>query len=40
MIGIGGGIDVQNALRRGATHVTGVDLQPITIELHHGLFAP
>jgi len=33
-IGVGGGIDVQNALRHGATRVTGVDLQPITIELH------
>jgi hypothetical protein len=35
VIGVGGGIDVQNALRRGARHVTGVDLQPITIELHN-----
>jgi len=40
VIGVGGGIDVLNALRRGAAHVTGVDLQPITIELHEGLFAP
>jgi hypothetical protein len=40
VIGVGGGIDVLNALRRGATHVTGVDLQPITIELHESLFAP
>ncbi len=40
VIGVGGGIDVLNALRRGASHVTGVDLQPITIELHHTLLAP
>jgi hypothetical protein len=40
VIGVGGGIDVLNALRRGAAHVTGVDLQPITIELHETLFAP
>jgi hypothetical protein len=40
VIGVGGGIDVQNALRRGVRHVTGVDLQPITIELHRGLLAP
>jgi spermidine synthase len=39
VIGVGGGIDVQNALRRGATHVTGVELQPITIELLHGRLA-
>ncbi len=37
VIGVGGGIDVLNALRRGASHVTGVDLQPITIELHKGM---
>jgi hypothetical protein len=40
VIGVGGGIDVQNALRQGAERVTGVDLQPITIELHRGLLAP
>jgi hypothetical protein len=40
VIGVGGGIDILNALRRGAAHVTGVDLQPITIELHKSLFAP
>jgi hypothetical protein len=39
VIGVGGGIDILNALRRGASQVTGVDLQPITIELHHTLFA-
>jgi hypothetical protein len=40
VIGVGGGIDILNALRRGAAHVTGVDLQPITIDLHRNLFAP
>ncbi len=39
VIGVGGGIDVMNALRRGASHVTGVDLQPITISLHAGPLA-
>jgi len=39
VIGVGGGIDVLNALRRGASHVTGVDLQPITIALCRGLLA-
>ena len=39
VIGVGGGIDVQNALRRGAERVTAVDLQPITIELHRGQLA-
>ncbi len=34
IIGVGGGIDVMNALRNGAGHVTGVDLQPLTIQLH------
>jgi hypothetical protein len=33
VIGVGGGIDVLNAIRRGASHVTGVELQPITVEL-------
>ncbi len=33
VIGVGGGIDVQNALRRNAKSVVGVDLQPITVEL-------
>jgi hypothetical protein len=37
VIGVGGGIDVQNAVRRGASRVTGVDLQPITVDLHHRL---
>jgi hypothetical protein len=39
VIGVGGGIDVLNALRRGAPRVTGVDLQPITVELHRGPLA-
>jgi hypothetical protein len=36
VIGVGGGIDVMNALRRGASKVTGAELQPITIELLTG----
>jgi hypothetical protein len=39
VIGVGGGIDVLNALYHGASRVTGVDLQPITIDLHRGLLA-
>jgi len=39
VIGVGGGIDVMNALRRGASHVTGVELQPITVELLTGRLA-
>jgi len=39
VIGVGGGIDVLNALYHGAEQVTGVDLQPITIELHRGRLA-
>jgi hypothetical protein len=39
VIGVGGGIDVMNAIRRGASHVTGVELQPITIELLTGQLA-
>ncbi len=39
VIGVGGGIDVLNALYHGATHVTGVELQPITVALHEGLLA-
>ena len=33
VIGVGGGVDVMNALRRGASQVTAVELQPITVEL-------
>jgi hypothetical protein len=33
VIGVGGGVDVMNALRRGASQVTGVELQPITVDL-------
>jgi len=36
IIGVGGGIDVLNALRRRASRVVGVELQPITIDLHEG----
>lgn len=32
-IGIGGGIDMVNAVKQGAKHVTGVELQPETIYL-------
>jgi len=39
VIGVGGGIDIFNALRRDAKSVTGVELQPITIELHNERFA-
>jgi hypothetical protein len=39
VIGVGGGIDVQNALRRGARRVVGVDLQPITVKLHQTLLS-
>jgi hypothetical protein len=39
VIGVGGGIDVLNALRRGAVHVTGAELQPIALELHRGRLA-
>ncbi|HYB12277.1 MAG TPA: hypothetical protein VEG67_02330 [Myxococcota bacterium] len=39
VIGVGGGIDVLNALRRGAKSVTGVELQPITVQLHQGPLA-
>jgi len=36
VIGVGGGVDVLNALRNGATRVVGVELQPITLEMHEG----
>ncbi len=39
VIGVGGGIDVLNALRRGASRVTGVELQPITVDLLRGRLA-
>jgi hypothetical protein len=39
VIGLGGGIDVLNALRRGAERVTAAELQPITLELHRGRLA-
>lgn len=34
VIGVGGGVDVLNALYHGARRVTGVELQPATVELH------
>ncbi len=39
VIGVGGGIDVMNALWQGASHVTGVDLQPITNALLLGMLS-
>jgi hypothetical protein len=33
VIGVGGGIDLINAVKRGARHVTGVELQPQTVTL-------
>lgn len=39
VIGVGGGIDVLNALRRGARSVTAVELQPETVALHQGRLA-
>ncbi|UCE85340.1 MAG: hypothetical protein JSU66_13465 [Deltaproteobacteria bacterium] len=39
VIGVGGGVDVLNALYQGASHVTGLELQPITIELLNGPLA-
>jgi len=33
VIGVGGGVDVHNALRRGAARVTGAELQPITVSV-------
>ncbi len=36
VIGVGGGVDVLNALRNKASRVVGVELQPITVGLHEG----
>lgn len=33
VIGVGGGIDMMNAIKQGARHVTGVELQPQTVYL-------
>ncbi len=33
VIGVGGGVDMVNAIRQGARHVTGAELQPKTVEL-------
>jgi hypothetical protein len=39
VIGVGGGIDVHNALRRDAVHVTGAELQPITVRVLKDYYA-
>jgi hypothetical protein len=39
VIGVGGGVDILNALRRNASEITAVELQPITVELHNGMLA-
>jgi hypothetical protein len=39
VIGVGGGIDVLNALYHGAAHVTAVELQPATLDLHRDRLA-
>ncbi|HYC22046.1 MAG TPA: hypothetical protein VEI94_05055 [Candidatus Bathyarchaeia archaeon] len=36
VIGVGGGIDMINAVKRRASHVTGVELQPETVKLLEG----
>lgn len=33
VIGVGGGIDMMNAIAQGASHVTGAELQPETVKL-------
>jgi hypothetical protein len=33
VIGVGGGIDIHSAARHGARHITGVELDPVTVEL-------
>jgi hypothetical protein len=33
VIGLGGGFDVLNAIRNGAGHVTGVELDPLTVDV-------
>lgn len=48
VIGVGGGKDIYTALRYGAAHITGVELDPVTVELvrdflpqlHEGRFSP
>jgi hypothetical protein len=39
IIGVGGGIDVYNALRNDAASITAVELQPITVDLLKNKFA-
>jgi hypothetical protein len=36
VIGVGGGVDMMNAIKQGAHHVTGVELQPETVKLLTG----
>lgn len=33
VIGVGGGVDLFNAIKQGARHVTGAELQPVTVDL-------
>ena len=33
VIGVGGGTDIVNAIKNRARHVTGVELDPITVEM-------
>ena len=33
VIGVGGGTDIVNAIKNGASHVTGVELDPVTIDV-------
>lgn len=39
IIGVGGGIDVFNALKNDASSITGVELQPIAVQLLKGQFS-
>lgn len=40
ILGVGGGIDVFNALKNEASSITAVELQPITVSLLKGQFSP
>ncbi|GIW44061.1 MAG: hypothetical protein KatS3mg077_1343 [Candidatus Binatia bacterium] len=39
VIGVGGGVDIAMALRKGANHVTGVELNPVTVDVLRRHFA-
>ena len=39
ILGVGGGIDVLNALNNGASSITAVELQPVAVDLLKGKFA-